>query len=118
MNEEDLDKYIELNAKFVEACENYCRVMNDYDSDYGEIDTFTVCDWTVEGTGHNYHYDEDFSVEFPVEHLLMSDEELSAYVAKLISEKRKKQEEEQGRLENEERALYEKLKAKYESNRD
>ena len=90
--------------------------MSKYDSDYLEIDTFSLCNGVVEGTGYNDDDEKEDSVQFPIEHLLMDDDELSTYIDTLIYHRKKFHKEaleEYHKQQEEDRKLHERIKASF-----
>lgn len=118
MTREELEQYSELNDKFYEACERYCKAMEKYDYfEYCNIDTFEIHYGTdIFGSGRDQEGDY-YSVFFDAEYLLMIDEELDKHVQDQINKRRKEQEERNKRSieakEKADRKLYEELKKRF-----
>ena len=127
MNINDLQKYIELNEKFLDDCtriKNILKLAQKY-NEYNNIkfaNTFYLQDKTVywEGDEHwNYGgYAEHFG-EFPVEYLAMTDEELMNIVQKDNEKYHEEFVKKQQEIENKEKIKrfnqYQKLKKEFDN---
>ena len=119
MKREDLEQLLKLNGEFQRDCERVKKHMERYDSDY--LDVYS--EWYVNSSGECESFGDVYSrgcfmgttfVSFDPELLTKTDEELEAYVSKLIEEKeQKKREEEEERAKREQTtklAMFNKLK--------
>lgn len=119
MTKEEVKTMVELNNKFLEDAERVGNKMRKYDSDYQYVDIWRLEDESVIGEGDVYSrgcYMETVCPTFDVELLSYTDEELDAYVDKLIEEKKRKEEEKKKEAEKRQREneirMYNTLKEK------
>lgn len=121
MTKAEVENYIALNDKFIEACEHVQEFMKLYDNDYYDVYDWIIEDGMVKGSGDVYSRNCFMGttwVSFDPELLTYTDEELKGYVDNLIKEREKKEEKERKQKEKdkekEERAELKRLKEKYE----
>ena len=127
MTREELEKYSELNNKFIRDCERVAKILSDlkepkqYDGcDITYADNFHLCGADVSWNGdeywsyggHEYH-----SGSFPKEYLTMTDDEIRAIVEKENMKYDEEKEAEKKIKEDKDRAerfkQYEKLKKEF-----
>lgn len=118
ITKEELKQLSELQKKFEEACENYCKAMAAYDKDYAYLSSFVnngehaIDSFGFDDEGQLRHY-----LLIDPTHLLFSQSELDAYVKERIAERderrREADEKARARQEERERRIYEELKKKY-----
>lgn len=120
MTKEELVLFGELYKKYMRDCKRVCNILQLSDRDYLFLDTFTLNDDVVEGTGEenwNYGGHEEYYKVFDAEYLTKTNEELQKIVLEWNEqkerEKKLKLEVEKKTREMEERKLLEELKAKY-----
>ena len=117
MTIEEVDKLIELDDKFQDRCSEICDILKEANPDMKYMDTFVIetthviCSgdeyWSY--GGHEYH-----AAKFPVNYLYMSNKEIQAIVNEEVRQKEEAAEQKRKRIEAEEIAKYQELKAKYE----
>lgn len=117
MTKEETRQLFELQVKFEKRCEEVCSILKDLDVDYGNLNYFIMCENEVFAIGNNYDY-EEITLVFPASLLTSDDDVIREYVK---NEKRRQEEESQrlndlleAKKREEEIALLNKLKAKYE----
>lgn len=120
MTKEEFERFVDLNKKFVESCERVAKYFVKLNSDYAFIDSWEYDEGVVYGEGSerlNYGYDDKF-VDFDLEWLYATDDELQKYVdSELNRILREKEDMEKNMIElneSKERELYERLKKKFE----
>lgn len=123
MTKDEVKNYIELNDKFIDACEHVKEFMRQYDEDYNDVYDWIIEDDTVKGSGDVYSrncFMGTTVVMFDPELLTYTDEELQKHVDKLIKEREKEKEKQRKQKEKEERdrdlAELKRLQKKYGRN--
>lgn len=117
MTIEEVDKLIELDNKFQDRCSEICNILKEANPDMGCMDTFVIGNTHVSCSGDEYwgyggH--EHYTGIFPVKYLYMSNDEIQLIVDEELYKKQYLAEQKQKRIEAEEIAKYQELKAKYE----
>jgi hypothetical protein len=117
MTYEEVDKLIELDDKFQDRCSEICNILKEANPDMKSMDTFVIGNTHVSCSGDEYwsygghaHHDG----KFPVKYLYMSNNEIQVIVNEEVIQKEEVEERKRKRIEAEEIAKYQELKAKYE----
>jgi hypothetical protein len=117
MTYEEVDKLIELDDKFQDRCSEICNILKEANPDMKSMDTFVIGNTHVSCSGDEYWSyggHEHFTGTFPVKYLYMSNEEIQTIVNEEVRQKEEAEEQKRKRIEAEEIAKYQELKAKYE----
>jgi len=101
MEKKNVELFLNLYSEFENQCKKIATKLNKVNSDYGGIDYFyidtetqKVCGYGEVSYGGGSHMVDYFSVDFDVNLLGYTDEELDSYVNNLLEEKRKEMEAE------------------------
>ena len=117
MTKDEVNKLLELDEKFQDRCSEITDILKAINPDMKHMDTFVIETTHVICSGdeywgyggHEYH-----AAKFPVKYLYMSNNEIQAIVNEEVRQKEEVAEQKRKRIEAEEYAKYQELKAKYE----
>ena len=117
MTREEVDTLIALDDKFQYRCSEITDILKDSDPNMRHMDTFEIGFTHVSCSGDEYwgyggH--EHYVGNFPTKYLYMSNNEIQAIVNEEVRQKEEVAEQKRKRIEAEEIAKYQELKAKYE----
>ena len=123
MTQKELKQYEDLDDKFQTRCEVIRQMLIPIHESYNYLNTFELDGDKIWGSGEKYYGDgecEGHVHSFPKEFIYSSDEKIQKYVDEKLEEQRKLNEERahkaREKQEANDRALYEKLKEKFEKN--
>lgn len=117
MTRQEVDTLIALDEKFQDRCSEICDILKEANPDMRHMDTFVIDTKHVICSGDvywGYGGHEHYTGEFPVKYLYMSNNEIQAIVNEEVRQKEEAEERNRKRIEAEELAKYQELKAKYE----
>jgi hypothetical protein len=117
MTRDEVDKLIALNEKFQKRCSEICDILKQANPSMAYMDTFEIETTHVICSGDEYWSyggHEHHAGKFPVKYLYMSNNEIQVIVNEEVRQKEEADERRRKRIEAEEIAKYQELKAKYE----
>lgn len=117
MTKEEVDMLITLDDKFQDRCSEITDILKDSNPNMRYMDTYEIDFTHVSCSGDKYlgYGEHEHHVgKFPTKYLYMSNDEIQKIVNEEIRQKEEAAEQKRKRIEAEEIAKYQELKAKYE----
>ena len=117
MTREEVDMLIALYDKFQDRCSEICDILKEANPDMKHMDTFVIETTHVICSGDEYWSyggHEHHTASFPVKYLYMPNSDIQTIVNEELRQKQEAAEQKRKRIEAEEIAKYQELKAKYE----